>query len=106
MKRTTLILLTFCITLGWGAHADITFFVASDSHYGLKQWESNEKPNKKAIHDMNSLPGVAYPLFGAGVVSTPKGVVVTGDLTDSGTLLNWYGWWLLWSWSRDGFVSD
>jgi len=84
---------------------DITFFVASDIHYGQGQWSDNEQAVKNAIALMNNLPGAAFSLPRFGNVATPRGVLVPGDLTDSGTASNWekksYPFSL-----RDGFVED
>ena len=61
---------------------EITFFVGSDTHYGR---ESNATINRKVIDEMNRLPGTAYPSsVGGGLVRTPLGVVLTGDLLDEG----------------------
>jgi cytolysin (calcineurin-like family phosphatase) len=84
---------------------DITFFVASDLHYGQDQTESNEHPNKNAIAIMNNLPGVAYPEGSFGVVEKPRGVLIPGDLTDSGTGVNYDGIYLGIH-VYDGFIDD
>jgi cytolysin (calcineurin-like family phosphatase) len=84
---------------------DITFFVASDLHYGQDQTESNEQPNKNAIAIMNNLPGVAFPEKSFGVVEKPRGVLITGDLTDSGTSINYDGIYLGIH-VYDGFIDD
>ena len=64
---------------------DITFLVASDTHYGLDQWADNESLNKVAIDRMNNLEGVAWPAAAGGsLVEEIRGVLVPGDLTDSG----------------------
>jgi cytolysin (calcineurin-like family phosphatase) len=73
---------------------DVTFFVASDLHYGQEQLKNNEKGNKKAIALMNNLPGAAFPDTDFGAVEKPRGVLVTGDLTDSGSSVNYDGKYL------------
>jgi hypothetical protein len=61
---------------------DVTFFVSSDTHYGR---ENNAAINRRVIDAMNALPGQALPAsVGGGVVRTPRGVVLNGDLLDEG----------------------
>lgn len=61
---------------------DVTFFVGSDSHYGR---ENNAAINRRVIDEMNALPGVSLPAsIGGGIVRTPRGVVLNGDLLDEG----------------------
>jgi len=60
---------------------DVTFFVCSDTHYGMTYTIQNA--NRTAIDNMNWLPGTEYPAaVGGGIVHSPRGVVVCGDLTD------------------------
>ncbi len=84
---------------------DVTFFVVADLHYGQDQAPSNEQPNKDVIALMNNLPGVALPIADFGNVASPRGVLAAGDLTDSGTTINFtgYGGPLH---LYDGFVDD
>ncbi len=61
---------------------DVTFFVSSDSHYGR---ENNAAINRRVIDEMNALPGTPLPSsVGGGIVRTPRGVVLNGDLLDEG----------------------
>ena len=61
---------------------DVTFFVGSDTHYGR---ENNAAINRRVIDEMNALPGVSLPAsIGGGIVRTPRGVVINGDLLDEG----------------------
>jgi hypothetical protein len=61
---------------------DVTFFVSSDTHYGR---ENNGEINRATIDSMNALPGTAIPQnMGGGIVHTPRGVVLNGDLLDEG----------------------
>ncbi len=63
-------------------HNDVTFFVASDTHYGR---ENNAFLSRKIIDAMNALPGTPMPAsIGGGAVRTPRGVVLNGDLLDEG----------------------
>jgi len=59
----------------------LTFFVASDSHFGVA---GIGERNRALIEQMNALPGTGYPLAMGGNVGEPFGVLFTGDLTDSG----------------------
>lgn len=61
----------------------VTFFVASDSHFGARRME---ELNRVMVEQMNALPGTEYPPLLGGRVDTPRGVVFTGDTTDTGTL--------------------
>ncbi|HYE21879.1 MAG TPA: LamG-like jellyroll fold domain-containing protein [Tepidisphaeraceae bacterium] len=61
---------------------EVTFFVGSDTHYGLG---NNAALNRAVIDQMNWLPGAEMPAkAGGGIVNTPRGVVLTGDLLDKG----------------------
>ncbi len=63
-------------------HNDVTFFVSSDAHYGR---ENNAAINRRVIDEMNTLPGTTLPAtVGGGMVHTPRGVVLNGDLLDEG----------------------
>jgi len=87
-------------------YADVTFFVATDSHYGANQLRENEDVNKQAIYDMNQLPNNAYPEIFGGYVQIPKALVMTGDLTDAGGYWQWYGLSFFRFLTWDGFISD
>jgi 3',5'-cyclic AMP phosphodiesterase CpdA len=65
---------------------DITFFVASDTHFGVP---GIEERNRRLIDELNGLPGLEYPAPIAGRVGTPRGVLITGDLTDYSTEEQW-----------------
>jgi cytolysin (calcineurin-like family phosphatase) len=84
---------------------DVTFFVAADLHYGQDQAKNNERPNKDAIAVMNNLPGTAFPKADFGQVAAPRGVLLVGDLTDSGTSINYDGK-KLGVHLFDGFIDD
>jgi cytolysin (calcineurin-like family phosphatase) len=64
---------------GRAAARTITFFVASDTHFGVP---GIEERNRRLIDELNGLPGVEYPAEIGGRVETPRGVLITGDLTD------------------------
>jgi hypothetical protein len=61
----------------------VTFFVASDSHFGAR---GMDELNRVLVQQMNDLPGTEYPPEIGGRVETPRGVVFTGDTTDEGLL--------------------
>jgi hypothetical protein len=64
----------------------ITFFVASDTHFGVP---GIEERNRRLIEDLNGLPGREYPPPIGGRIEKPRGVLVTGDLTDYSTEEQW-----------------
>lgn len=67
---------------------DLTFFVVSDTHYGLSPRGDEEIP--KLVEKMNTLPGAEYPAaVGGGKVETPVGVLHIGDQTQSGKKHEW-----------------
>ena len=66
-----------------GAAVPITFFVASDSHFGARGMSDL---NRVAVQQMNELPGRPYPPEIGGNVAVPRGLVFTGDMTDNGRL--------------------
>jgi len=64
----------------------ITFFVASDTHFGVP---GIEEGNRRLVEELNRLPGLEYPPAIGGRVEKPRGVLVTGDLTDYSTEEQW-----------------
>ena len=82
-----------CIALGLAAAPSlrsapresptITFFVASDSHFGAR---GMVETNRALVLQMNELPGTHYPPEIGGRVEEPRGVLFTGDTTDNGLL--------------------
>jgi 3',5'-cyclic AMP phosphodiesterase CpdA len=64
----------------------VTFFVASDTHFGVP---GIEEGNRRLIEELNRLPGLEYPPAIGGRVETPRGVLITGDLTDYSTEEQW-----------------
>ena len=61
----------------------LTFFVASDSHFGAA---GMSELNRSIVEQMNALPGAEYPPEIGGRVERPRGVLFTGDTTDNGRL--------------------
>lgn len=77
-----------CTARGAGAASgELTFFVVSDTHYGLTARGDETIP--KLVDLMNTLPGTPYPEKIGGKVGTPKGVLHIGDVTDNGKAEHW-----------------
>jgi len=86
---------------------DVSFFIASDPHYGLNQSEDNERLNKDAIAILNHLAGTPFPKEEFGTVAEPRAVLVSGDLTDSSTSVNYNGFAkMIVGPHVDGYVDD
>ncbi len=79
---------------------DVTFIVASDTHLGLgdpvtpgrdpvKNPVRIEKTNLQMIDAMNSVAGKLWPQQLGGAVSEPRGVLISGDLTENGGKQDW-----------------
>jgi 3',5'-cyclic AMP phosphodiesterase CpdA len=66
---------------------DVTFVHISDQHYSA----DGDSPDVLVgtIHAINNLPGTDYPAEFGGNVDTPRGIVLTGDLTNDGTPADW-----------------
>jgi hypothetical protein len=73
---------------------DITFYHISDQHYGAKNFDRSLL--QRTIDAMNSLPGTKYPPGIDGSVGTPRGVIMTGDLTDGGQAEQWQDFTVDW----------
>lgn len=85
---------------------DVTFVVFSDTHFGYGGAERDlgggrrdpvEKPqgtelvNGQAISAMNALPGKPWPEALGGTIGEPRGVLISGDLTEDGEAWQWHG---------------
>jgi hypothetical protein len=70
---------------------DITFFVGSDLHYGYINGSTySTAVSEGTLACMNALPGQSYPAnAGGGTVAPPRGVLLLGDLTESGVVADW-----------------
>lgn len=65
-----------------------TFFMTSDMHYGIN--DSIDIINSRIIDEMNTLPGQWFRSDTVNFkVEIPKGVIISGDLTDKGDEKNW-----------------
>jgi len=91
LKIASLVCLLIVLAIASPASAGFTFFMTADTHYGLDLFFLDEPSNKVTIDAMNALPGTPYPASIGGVVGTPKGVLVAGDLTDTSIPANFYG---------------
>lgn len=80
------ILLGLLLTGPTALARDVTFFAAAAPHYGYN--ENLDKLNIPHIQAMNGLPGWEYP-DGLGIVDTPRGVIICGDLTQQGFQEEW-----------------
>jgi cytolysin (calcineurin-like family phosphatase) len=71
------------VVLGRLQATDLTFLTCSDTHY--RQVAATNATQAAIIDMMNALPGKQYPAsVGGGVVAVPRGVIVPGDLVDTG----------------------
>ena len=79
---------------------DVTFFVASDTHLGfdvpldgkrdiVRSPIGIERTNLRMIRSMNEAPTREFPGAVRGKVSPPRGVLITGDLTEHGGAVEW-----------------
>ena len=75
------------------ADEELTFFVVSDTHYGMLP--VHDATNRQVVDKMNALPGTPFPDALGGKVGTPRGVLHCGDVTNSSTAEHW-----------DAFVKD
>jgi hypothetical protein len=65
---------------------ELTFIVTADTHIGAL---GMEQANRKIVDQMNRLPGTPWPAPFGGRVGKPRGVIVAGDLTNSGSAREW-----------------
>jgi 3',5'-cyclic AMP phosphodiesterase CpdA len=64
----------------------VTVLVVSDTHFG---YAGIETVHEKAITAMNTIAGTPHPASIGGAVGAPRGLVITGDLTEWGTTAEW-----------------
>jgi hypothetical protein len=67
----------------------VTFLVTSDPHFGASP--EIDQRNVKAIAQMNTMSGKPWPAPMRGEVGEPCGVLVLGDLTETGQPEQWQG---------------
>jgi 3',5'-cyclic AMP phosphodiesterase CpdA len=65
---------------------DVTFIVVSDTHFGFGDIE---KTNAALVPKLNAMAGKAYPHDLGGTIAPPRGLLVTGDLTEWGKVEEW-----------------
>lgn len=99
---------------------DVTFLVASDTHFGfdssatdllgnvrdpVRDPEGTDVINARQIRFMNAMPGRAWPEALGGAVGTPRGLIITGDLTENGDPWQWRSFTLYYGLNgNDGLV--
>jgi len=67
--------------------SDVTFLVISDTHFG---YETTVTDHEALVPKLNGITGVRYPAsIGGGAVPPPRGLLVTGDLTEWGKVDEW-----------------
>jgi hypothetical protein len=65
---------------------DVTFFHVSDTQ---PDNDGTSKLIHGAIEEINRLPGEPYPAAFGGSVDEPRGIIITGDLTDDSSQQQW-----------------
>ncbi|MBU88380.1 MAG: hypothetical protein CL722_05285 [Chloroflexi bacterium] len=82
MKAVLSYMIFYIASLASQNAEDLTFFIASDTHYGKNKYVGSF--NIEIINAMNEVPGMYYPDSIGGNVDIPFGVVICGDLTENG----------------------
>ena len=65
---------------------DVTFLVISDTHFGFGGIEA---AHEVLVPKLNHIAGRIYPDLIGGVVAIPRGLLITGDLTEWGKVEEW-----------------
>lgn len=65
---------------------DVTFLVVSDTHFG---YPGVEAVHERLVASVRAIEGTPYPPSIGGAVASPRGLVVTGDLTEWGRPGEW-----------------
>ncbi len=66
--------------------SDVTFAVVSDTHFGFGDMTAQ---NRALVGKLNAIEGRSYPASLGGHVGRPRGLLVTGDLTEWGKVDEW-----------------
>jgi hypothetical protein len=84
---------------------DATFLAFSDTHFGygsserdlfgarkdaLRSPTGTQQVNARAIEAMNEIPGRPWPEQLGGVIGKPRGLLISGDLTEDGQAWQWH----------------
>jgi hypothetical protein len=70
---------------------ELTFYSYSDIHYGADHGgKGPPKEKSEMMEEINTLPGKPYPEAVGGVVGTPRGVIMSGDLINDGAVAQKY----------------
>lgn len=75
-------------TTALAGERDVTFLHISDQHYNTKKTTTYPR-TKQTIRAMNQLPGKPYPDPIGGEVQRPRGVILSGDMTDRAKPAEW-----------------
>jgi 3',5'-cyclic AMP phosphodiesterase CpdA len=74
------------------ANRDVTFFAVSDTHLGFVP----EAREQLVVDMVNAAEGKSYPAKIGGVIAKPRGLIITGDLTDNGREDEWNRFLYFW----------
>jgi cytolysin (calcineurin-like family phosphatase) len=92
LKAGLALLLVLSFGTATQAATDITFFAASDVHYGLTGATSGynrDSSRARMITHLNTLPGTSWPTAIGGTVAEPRGLLMPGDLTETQDTVSW-----------------
>lgn len=96
LSKKRIIVGIFLILIGaplW-SQTNFTFFGVSDPHYGILPgnplYSEQQQVNRGRMPGLiNIMPGRAYPASIGGVVDTPRGILLTGDLIHYNDSASW-----------------
>ena len=80
-----------CLNVFAAEPKELTFYSYSDIHYGADHGgKAPPKEKSEMMDEINTLPGKPYPEAVGGVVGTPRGVIMSGDLINDGAVAQKY----------------
>lgn len=80
-----------CLNVLAAETKELTFYSYSDIHYGADHGgKAPPKEKSEMMEEINTLPGKPYPDAVGGVVGTPCGVIMSGDLINDGAVAQKY----------------
>lgn len=83
--------LLLCLNVFAAEPKELTFYSYSDIHYGADHGgKAPPKEKSEMMEEINTLPGKPYPDAIGGVVGTPRGVIMSGDLINDGAVAQKY----------------